>query len=193
MAPLLGFIPGIIKSGVDGFFRWKEGETKKEISLQDFELAKKKLAADIEFRFLEEMRKPDNDFRKFVLDYEGKAEDLHPAVQFMRASVRPFVTYWAIIILTFVMFGWVDGTTLQSNMAALPDKLWSILEMIFGFWFGGRALMQGIQTYKEGQVKVSREEMKARIEEAKANVQIAETKAANKAKVKDEDSGWFNW
>jgi len=191
---LLGFIPSIIKSGVDGFFRFKEGEQKKEVTRQEFELAKEQLAADIEFRFLEEMRKPDSDFRKFVLDYEGKAEDMHPVVQFIRASVRPAVTYWALVIITCVMFGWVDGPTLKANMEAIPPKLWSIFEIVFGFWFGGRALMQGIQTYKDGQAKVAREEMRTRVEEAQAKVQIAQAQRQQKeAEGEDDDKSWFNW
>ena len=198
MLPLLGAIPALIKTGVDGFFKWKDGETKKEISLQDFELAKERLAADIELKMMEELRKPNNDFRKFVLDYEGKASDMHPAVQFIRSSVRPAITYWALIIITCIMFGWVNTTELTANMAAIPKPLWTIFELIFGFWFGGRAATQAITAYQEGKAKIERDAGAQRVEEAKENrIAIQAKNATPKKKSSNEeeedDDGWFNW
>jgi len=174
MGPL-SLISSLLKPAIEGFMRWKEGEDKMEITRKDYDLRLKELESDIELRLAEEMRKPDSDFRKFVMDYEGAAKDQTNFIKNLRSSVRPLITYWALIIITCVMFGWVDSVSLKANLESIPPQLWQIFLAIFGFWFGGRALMQVAETWKEGDIK------KQRVE---SDGKAAETMAKAKAMVK---------
>jgi len=174
---LFGVVSNLIKPAIQGFLRWKEGEDKMEITRKDYELRMKELEADIELRMAEEMRKPDSEFRKFVMDYEGAAKDQTPFIKNLRSSVRPFITYWALIIITCVMFGWVDSDSLKANLESIPDPLWQIFLAIFGFWFGGRALMQIAETWKTGEINRQRVESDGKAAEALAKAKAVVKKA----------------
>jgi hypothetical protein len=146
---ILNLITGIVSPVINGVFRWKSESDKMEVSRQDFDLMKLRLQNDIEVRVAEELRKPESDFRSFVLDYEGKASEQPEFMRNFRSSVRPIITYWALGSISAIMFGWVDGTKLQANLAAVPEPLWQIFLAIFGFWFGGRAAMQVALAWKK--------------------------------------------
>ena len=72
---VLSLFSGIVKPVFDGVFQWKSDENKMEITRKEFELMQKKLESDIEIRLAEEMRKPESEFREFMLKYEGSASE----------------------------------------------------------------------------------------------------------------------
>jgi holin (3TMs family) len=160
----LSVLTNFLKPAVDAVFRWKEGQDKMEISRQEFELMKSKLDADIQVRLAEELRKPDSEFRDFMLSYEGKSEDQTPFMRSLRSSVRPVITYWALVIITIIMFGWVSGEILQKNLGAVPKELWEIFLAIFGFWFGGRAIQQIAESWKKGDADAQAELNKGQVD-----------------------------
>ncbi|HFE39202.1 MAG TPA: hypothetical protein ENK06_12415 [Gammaproteobacteria bacterium] len=176
MGPL-SIITSLIKPAISGFLRWKAGEDKMEITRQEYELRLRQLESDIEIRLAEEMRKPDSEFRKFVMDYEGAAKDQTTFIKNLRSSVRPFITYWALIIITCVMFGWIDTDSLKANLDAIPPQLWQIFLAIFGFWFGGRALMQVAEAWKSGEVQKQKVESEGRAAEVMAKAKAMVKKA----------------
>lgn len=161
-------ILGALRPAIDAFFRFREGEDSMEIKRAELELMKKKLEAEIELKLQEELRKPDAEFRQFVLDYEGRSGDQSPFMRSFRSSVRPVVTYWAIGILTLVMFSGEAGSVISQNLAALPEKFWLIFSLIFGFWFGGRAAMQLVDAWKEGEARKEQVRSQAEVEAARA-------------------------
>jgi len=169
---------GIVKPIFEGVFKWKSEENKMEISRQDFEVMKKKLESDIEIRLAEEMRKPESEFRNFMLKYEGSAAEQTPFMRGLRSSVRPVITYWSLIIITIIMFGWIDGTQLESRLNSIPDSLWQIFLAVFGFWFGGRAAMQVAEKWKDGDVKKQEAESRGRVAEEQAKLERAQVEVA---------------
>lgn len=186
METIMSLLTGLVKPVLDGLFRWKEGEDKMEVTREQFDLMQKQLDAEIRLKLAEELRKPDSEFRSFMLDYEGKAEDQTPLMRDLRSSVRPVITYWALIVITAVMFGWVNGDALQKNLDSIPAELWQIFLAIFGFWFGGRALQQIAETWKKGdtdkQTEVSRGQTDLRkldVAQAKVEAGQASPAAAN--------------
>ena len=74
----------------------------------------------------------DQAFRDFVVEYEGAAKDVHPSLQFYRGSVRPTITYAAIIGLFVAIW--------TNQPAATLDMLFKINLLCLAFWFGERAL-----------------------------------------------------
>jgi hypothetical protein len=146
----LTIFSSLIKPVFDGIFKWKSESDKMEMSKKEFELMRLRLTSEIELKMAEEMRKPDSDFREFMLDYEGKASEQTPLMRNLRSSVRPVITYWALIIISLIMFGAVGGAELKTNLDAVPEPLWQIFLTIFGFWFGGRAAMQIVEAWKKG-------------------------------------------
>lgn len=174
-------LSGLIKPVIDGIFRWKEGEDKMEISRQEFVLIKKKLEADIELRVAEEMRKPDSEFRQFMLDYEGKASELPRSIQILRSSVRPVITYWSLVLITVLIFSTGAGENIRENLSQAPEQLWWIFLAIFGFWFGGRAGTQIMETMKKGEFQKTQVEARAQVESSKQQA-IAESSRAKAEK-----------
>lgn len=70
--------------------------------------------------------------RNFIIEYEGRAADIHPAMQILRGSVRPVLTYYLVGLLTWAIYA---------------QKPLDIIQFIFtlnllsmGFWYGERAL-----------------------------------------------------
>ena len=175
---IVSLLTGLIKPALDAFFRWKEGEDKMEVTREQFELMKKQLEADIQVRLAEELRKPDSEFRAFMLDYEGKAEDQTPFMRDFRSSVRPIITYWALIVITAVMFGWVNGDTLSKNLGAVPDPMWQIFLAIFGFWFGGRAIQQIAEAWKKGDTDKQAAASKGQVDVKKIELAQAKLESA---------------
>lgn len=170
---IFSLFTGIVKPVVDGIFKWKSEENKMEVSRQEFELMKKKLESDIELRLAEEMRKPESEFRNFMLKFEGSAAEQTPFMRGLRSSVRPVITYWSLIIITLIMFGAVEGAKMNERLGSIPDPLWQIFLAIFGFWFGGRAVMQVAEKWKDGDVKRQEAESLGRVAEEKAKAERA--------------------
>jgi len=166
-------ITSVISPIFDAAFQWKEQSDKMEISRQQFEIMKQETEAGIRLKLLQEMRKPDSEFRDFMLKYEGGAELQSPFMRAFRSSVRPIITYWSLIIITLIMFGYVGGAEIRANLGAIPKELWQIFLAIFGFWFGGRALMQVADTWKSGDVKKQETETIARRSEAEIQLKTA--------------------
>jgi len=174
---------GIVKPVFDGAFKWKSESNKMEISRKEFEIMQKKLESDIEIRLAEEMRKPESEFRDFMLKYEGNASEQTPFMRGLRSSVRPVITYWSLIIITIIMFGWTEGGKLESRLSSIPDPLWQIFLAVFGFWFGGRAAMQVAEKWKDGDVRKQEAESRGRVAEEKAKTERAQ---AEVEKVREE-------
>lgn len=74
------------------------------------------------------------DFRDFILDYEGRAKDVHPFIISLRSLIRPAFTC-ALCYWDFVYF--------SSSVSWEPEKialLKSINLVVLFFWFGERAV-----------------------------------------------------
>lgn len=188
---LLGSIQKILDSGLTAFFRWKEGEREMVLTKEKYDMMREELRGQLQLKLLEEWRKPDSEFREFMLEYEGKASDQTDFIKNLRSSVRPVISYWAVLILTLIvtasLFGWVDAEAMQAAFGAIPEKMWWIFIVIFGFWFGGRAVMQNIEMRGEAKKKQKEVEARAEIvkERVKAEAEVA--KVTGKDKSKDSD------
>lgn len=174
--PLLP-LAGIVKDVLGGFFEHQKDKQTIEFKRDELRLLEKKLEGELELKLREELRKPESDFRSFVLEYEGRADGQHPIVGIIRSTVRPVVTYWALIIITAIMFGWVEHKMITEGLKNIPDQLWSIFLAIFGFWFGGRALMQVVEAKQKGDVAKARVQSDAEREKALREQQTAEVQA----------------
>ena len=73
------------------------------------------------------------EFRNFMLEYEGAAKDVHPFLQNLRGSVRPVLTYALVIT---AIYGFVTGEIVGEN----ADKLHALNLLSLMFWFGERTL-----------------------------------------------------
>lgn len=166
---IIALLTGFVKPVIDGFFTWREGENEMKITRMQYEYMMKSLEGELQLKLHEEMRKPESEFRQFVLDYEGKASEQTPFIRNLRASVRPVITYWSVILLTVIMFGAVKGRTIGANLKEMPPEIWWIFLAIFGFWFGGRAAMQVAETWKKGDIK--KEEAKQKGEVSKVEIE----------------------
>jgi len=175
VALLIGFVRPIF----DGLFKWQEGKTKVTIKKMEYEVMMKNLEAELQIRLREEMRKPDSQFRKFILEFEGKASEQPAFIRILRSSVRPVVTYWSLTILTALMFGWVNSGKLATNLQNVPKEIWWIFLAIFGFWFGGQAAQQVAATWKKGDVQ--KEETKVQGEVKRANVALQRAQLTSRA------------
>jgi hypothetical protein len=75
--------------------------------------------------------------RDSVNTYENPA-GLSKWILNFRASVRSVITYEAAILLNYIIIfgGKIDWDRLNK----IPAQVWAIFLVVFGFWFGGRAV-----------------------------------------------------
>jgi hypothetical protein len=182
---IAALLSGFVRPIIDGLFQWQEGKTKVTIKKMEYDLMMKNLEAELQIRLREEMRKPESTFRMFILDFEGKASEQPAFIRIMRSSVRPFVTYWSLVILTALMFGWVNSSELTANLQNIPREIWWIFLAIFGFWFGGRAAQQVAATWKRGDVQ--KEETKIQGEIKRASVELKRAQLSRRVAVEAAD------
>ena len=155
---------GVVGSALDGFFDWKKGETEKTVKLAEFETIRKSIEADMRHKLMQEANKPDSEFKKFMLDYEGKASDMPRFIQILRGSVRPVVTYWALLLISWLILSGEQAGRIKQNLNQMPSELWYIFLAIFGFWFGGRALQQAVEANQKGKLLRVQSETQGQVE-----------------------------
>ncbi len=78
----------------------------------------------------------DDSLRGFMLAYEGRAETLPLAVQVLRASVRPILSY--LLVASTAWLVW--------NGRAIPVELHQLDLLCLAFWFGERAVRGFLRT-----------------------------------------------
>jgi len=149
----LSAVLGVFDTVAKGVFAWKQGEDKITISKMEFDQLRLQMTQQFQLKLMEEAEKPTSNFRAFMLDYEGRAADQTPFIKNLRASIRPLLTIWATIIITALIFGWVDASEVKANLAAVPTMLWAIFMAVFTFWFGERAVGNVLDRHHQGKLK----------------------------------------
>lgn len=80
----------------------------------------------------QQMQDSEKDFQDFVVAYEGRGDQVHPAVQILRSSVRPVCTYGFAIGLFAAIW--------TNQPVAILDMLFKLNLLTLSFWFGSKAL-----------------------------------------------------
>ena len=89
-----------------------------------------KIKAGAKAQIVDNALREEGEFRKFILEYEGRASELHPAMAAFRALLRPLVSY--------AVYGTVIYMTLTGQ--AIPQSMWTLVLIVSGVWFGERAV-----------------------------------------------------
>ena len=128
MLDLVKAISGIAGQVLDKFLPDKlSDEQREQMRLRAEKMARDAVLQDEEL------------FRKFVLEYEGRARDMPRLIQVLRASVRPVLTY--LLAGTTVWLVWQGKE--------IPQMLFQLNLISLGFWYGERAARKIIRT-KQG-------------------------------------------
>jgi hypothetical protein len=91
-------------------------------------------SAEFEKQLSEIDERADKNFRDFVVAYEGSGDQVHPALQILRGSVRPVLTYTLALL-----YGW--GFLHPTEFT--PEQMTGLFQLnliSLGFWYGERAL-----------------------------------------------------
>jgi len=169
-------VTGVVGPALEKYFDFKGKEQEKTIKLEEFKTMQKKIEAELKVKLEQEMKRPDSEFRKFVLDYEGNAKDMPRVIQIMRSSVRPVVTYWSLGLISWIMLSGEAGNQIGQNMKGIPAELWWIFLAVFGFWFGGRALENLQNAKQKGQLEQVREESISKVHQERERTRQEEAK-----------------
>ena len=97
---------------------------------------KQALEAKIKSTTYELLIKEENQLRNFILDYEGRARELPIAMQILRSSVRPVLTY--ALVITTIKLVW--------SGQEIPTTLHQLNLICLTFWFGERAVRNYLKT-----------------------------------------------
>ena len=97
---------------------------------------KEQFEAMYRMALLEEALKENSEFRKFMLEYEGRLIDIPKPVQYLRSSVRPVITY---IATGSYIYGFLHPERFTPEQLSM---LHGILLLILGFWFGEKAIVR---------------------------------------------------
>ena len=125
-AALASWTVSLVQTGLDKFFPDKMDEGEKQAM-------KDKMEVFLSTQALKE----DSDFRKFVLTYEGAANEVPKFVFIFRSLIRPAFT----ILLAYLDFIFFTGTAAAWDPEAIA-LLKAVNIIVLGFWFGERALQR---------------------------------------------------
>lgn len=89
-----------------------------------------KIKAEAQAQIVQTAMAEEGEFRKFILEYEGRASELNPWMAAFRASLRPIVSY--------AVYGTVVYMTLAGQV--IPQGMWTLVLIVSGVWFGERAI-----------------------------------------------------
>lgn len=95
---------------------------------------KMKLEMDIQKQMQNFMQMEVDNFRDFMLQYEGEASEIPKLILYLRSSVRPIITYF---ITGVYGFAFLHPERFNENQMLI---LKPALLMVLGFWFGERLL-----------------------------------------------------
>ena len=103
-------------------------------------VASDKIPGEVKMRLELEMQRElrtalqneEDNFRNFILEYEGSARDLPKSMQMLRTSVRPTITYFLVGLFAYGMWGNWDVE--QMGMIFKLNLLTCF------FWFGEKAV-----------------------------------------------------
>jgi len=141
---LLRFIPEII-----GFFKNKQdAEHEYRMSQLQLQIDQARSAQAIDLVHAQgESAEMAGQMQAYAEALKGQGQITGvPWVDAVNATVRPFITYWWMILFTVykmstVISVWSKATTLQDFASGIwTDNDWGILSMILGFWFVDRAI-----------------------------------------------------
>jgi hypothetical protein len=120
---MFGIVESVIDAGKTVLDKFVMDKGEKERMEQEFELGVRKLVME-----------EDSDFRKFLLDYEGRLIDVPVSIRFLRSSVRPVLTY---VITGAYIYGFLMPEVFtEGQMLVLKPAVL----MVLGFWFGEKLL-----------------------------------------------------
>ena len=83
---------------------------------------------------LEEASKENSEFRKFMLEYEGRLIDIPRPVQYLRSSVRPVITY---AVTGAYIYAFLHPENFTPQQLAMLNTL---LLLVNAFWFGEKLI-----------------------------------------------------
>lgn len=144
MANFLKFLPNIFGIGekiVEGIS--KNAEMKKQIQQSGIDLEKLKTQIDLEI--VKMVLDQKNKFRNFILDFEGKANELPKGLLWLRSSFRPVASYFFLImIMIYFVLKYFFNKTLP-----LDNQFWNLAMIIFGFFFAERSGSRIVEQIKK--------------------------------------------
>lgn len=116
-----------------------EGEILKIEATAKAEL--EKLRANSEYQFANLAAEAQRELMGFTLQYEGTASQVPKWVLVLRSVIRPMITILMFASFLFFLFSDIfnAGTSeYQLWLIRLPVAYWVLLNIVVGFWFGGK-------------------------------------------------------
>jgi hypothetical protein len=120
---MFSILEKVIDTGKGVLDKFVMDKAEKVQLMQEFELSMRKVAMA-----------EDSDFRKFVLDYEGRIADVPYLIKVLRSSVRPVLTYF---VVGAYVYGWLNPEVFSSEQMLV---LKPAMLLVLGFWFGEKLL-----------------------------------------------------
>jgi len=119
----LSAITGLVQTGLDKFLPDKMSEADRA-----------KVGADMQQYIIQTGLQEDQDLRNFILQYEGKAEDVPAFITVIRSLIRPLIT---IIVTVAFVWGWLHPASFTPGQMEVLNP--ALLLCLF-FWFGEKAV-----------------------------------------------------
>ena len=101
-----------------------------------------RLKAEVERALREDDADLEKDFRDFVVEYEGAAEDMPRFIQVLRGSVRPVLTYASTFYFGYIVHMWMTTGDMPGNSEMAIKLVFYCTALMLFFWFGERAVQR---------------------------------------------------
>lgn len=102
------------------------------------------LQASVDESVRDHERRVTKNFQDFTLEHSGAAKDLPKSMQIIRASIRPVITIWAMVMFNYCLWYLFNLENME-----MVDSAFFAMKMVFGltivavgFWFGDQAIQR---------------------------------------------------
>jgi hypothetical protein len=134
MALPLAAIP-ILGSLLDKLLDKVAKDKVDDATLAQLKLEARKLASD-------ESQEDLKVFYDFVVQYEGAGAAMPKGIQYLRASVRPVLTYVFGGFFVWIVYTWLTGQNLPEGSELALKLVFGVNMLTLAFWFGEKAIQR---------------------------------------------------
>lgn len=142
----MGLVGDLFKSGVEGVIGASGDIIDKFVTTPEQKLEAKKMLMNAELEAKKLEIESSNKIREFALQYEGTATQVPKWILVLRSLIRPLIS---ILLFASLMFFIGSDIFIKTDwLNELPPQYWTILNIVLGFWFGGKMLENTVEKFK---------------------------------------------
>ena len=139
----MNIIKDLISGGIEGILGSSGKIIDKFVTNPEQKLEAQKMLLDAEMTAKRLEIESASKIRDFAIQYEGSATQVPKGILILRSVIRPIISICMFFSLMFFIGSDIILKTDWLN--ELPPQYWTLLNIVMGFWFGGKILENTVE------------------------------------------------